>query len=333
VGVEKLRKFMLLVIILLTIAGCGLQNEIAVRHFFAMDTINTITLYGVDRHRAETLLDYAERLVAHYEGIFSKTMPGSEIYKINNRTQSEIEVSAEVRHLVERSLQMSRLTDGLFDITIEPISALWNFSGEDRFVPEYSAIAKAMQGVGFENVMLTENTIIFKDSRTRLDLGAVAKGFIADRIGSYFAENGVERAIINLGGDILTIGGRTNTEPWRIGVRNPADLGELSGTLMVRGRAVASSGVYERQFETGGRVYHHILNPRTGYPVQTDLASVTIVADTALEGDLLSTAALLLGLDDGILLIESIEGVEGVFITDDGRVVVTDNLGNIFIKD
>lgn len=296
------------------------KTEPITRSAFAFNTFITITLYDTED---VSILDQCIRLCGDYEKLLSKTVEGSDIYRINHRRPDErqIEVSPETAELIEKGLYYSRLSDGAFDITIAPLSDLWNFTDGEKKVPEPSSVAEAASKVGYEKVRVSGNQIELSDSQVQLDLGAIAKGWIADRIKEYLVKQGVESAVINLGGNVLCLGKQVSGEPFRIGLRKPfGERYEQAAVLEITDQSVVSSGVYERNFIQDGVNYHHILNPKDGYPYQNGLTDVTIVSPESVDGDGLSTTCFSLGLEEGMKLADSLDGVYAFFITEDGTI-------------
>lgn len=269
-------------------------------------------------------LNEALNLCDYYENIFSRTMESSELYRVNKEQTADI--SSELYELISTGLQYCHLSNGAFDITIGSVSSLWDFTADAPRVPDASLIENALRYVDYTQISVTDNEdgtyTLNKPEGVILDLGAVAKGYIADRIKDFLEENGVKRAIINLGGNVLCIGKKTNSDNFGIGVRKPfADNNEILVALSIEDSSVVSSGNYERYFYSeDGAFYHHILNPKTGYSYDNDLSDVTILSKDSLNGDCLSTTAFCLGLDEGMKLIESIEGIEAIFVTNEGDI-------------
>lgn len=280
---------------------------------FVLNTVATITLYD---NNDEKLIDESFDLCRHYESLFSRTDENSEIYKLNHREISE--VSDETSELISEGLYYSKLSDGAFDITIEPLSSLWNFSSDSPSVPSTQDIETAQKKIDYTAVTVSGNTVTFSNDYTRIDLGAIAKGWIADRVKDLLVSRGVKRAIINLGGNVLCIGGKTATEGFKIGIQYPFKEGSIA-SVTVSDLSVVTSGIYERDFEQDGKLYHHILNPKTGYPYDNGLLSVTIIGANSGICDALSTTCFALGRDAGTALIEGMDGYYAIFITDDYR--------------
>lgn len=299
------------------LSGCARKIEPITKSSFMLNTFVTVTLYDSDD---PDILNGCLELCRSYENVFSKTIKGSEIYKLNHRPAGEqtMTVSDDTAALLEKGLYYSEVSDGDFDITVEPLSSLWDFTSDVHAVPEPSKIEKAREKVNWKNLELDGTRLTFLSPDTTMDLGAIAKGYIADRMKDYLVESGVKSAIINLGGNVLCVGKKPDGKPFKIGLQKPyADRNETVATLNIDGMSVVSSGVYERHFEKDGVNYHHILNPKDGYPYQNGLVSVTIISDLSVDGDCLSTTCFSMGLERGMELIESIDGAYGVFITDD----------------
>ncbi len=330
--------------------GCGgkqSQKERTVNGF-AFDTTYSITAF---QGGSQEVLDDCISKCSEYERIFSRTSPDSEVYQVNeiemlygqfreeeairekrsekNQLDFQIRedgslacgISGELHDILERGLHYGKISQGAFDITIAPVSSLWDFKGEKKEAPRKEQIREAVGKVSYENISLEEGAVVFKEPGMALDLGGIAKGYIADALKEYLTEHGVESGIINLGGNILCIGKKPGGEPFRIGIQQPfADRNETVAAVQAEDLSVVSSGIYERYFQDGEDVlYHHILNPKTGYPYDNDLMAVTILSQKSVEGDGLSTTCFSMGLEKGMAFIDSLEGVEALFITRDEK--------------
>lgn len=299
---------------------------------FLLNTFVDITLYDTDD---TAILDHAMDICKDYEARFSRTMETSEIYKLNHRAPGEtvFPLSEETADLLSEALRYCELSDGAFDITIEPLSSLWDFSGEKNQIPDPEKISRAIQKVDYKNLRLEGNTLTFLSPDTALDLGSIAKGFIADKIKDYLIKAGVKSAIINLGGNVLCVGRRPDGSPFQIGLQKPfAERAEVAEILTVTDLSVVTSGVYERNFIIDGKNYHHLLNPQTGYPYENGLVSVTILSSSSSQGDGLSTVCFSLGLERGMELINSMEGVYACFIDENYNLYYSDGMEDFIQK-
>ena len=297
-------------------SGCSRNATPISKSDVYFDTIITITVYD-DNHIV--FLDECFSIAEKYENLLSKTVETSDIYKINHSNQKPTVVDNETIYLLEKALEYAKITNGVIDPTILPLSDLWNF-GENNTVPLSKDIASSLSYVGYENVIIDKetNSVILNHPNAGIDLGFIAKGYIADKMKEYLLSNGVESALINLGGNILTIGNKPDGSPYVLGIQEPFSDGQSSiPNVSIRDKSLVTSGVYERYFYEKDTLYHHILDTKTGYPIDNDLLGVTILSESSMEGDAYSTICLCLGLEDGMKLIEKTEGLEALFITSD----------------
>ena len=295
---------------------------------FALNTAVTITLYG---NYDESLIDACFDLCRQYELIFSRTDERSELYRLN--ASRSMEVSDELLELIKISLYYGELSDGKLDITIGEVSSMWNFQTDSPALPDSAELEEALSHVDWSKIEIEGNTVTIEDPKAVIDLGAVAKGYIADKLKEYLISQGVDRAIINLGGNILCVGKRSVSSDFVIGLQYPFESSETIATIGIDDMSVVTSGVYERCFTLDGTLYHHILDTDTGYPVMNGLVSVTIISENSVDGDALSTSVFALGLEDGLRLIDSLDGVYAVFITDDMQLHFSDGLLDRFSVD
>ncbi len=292
---------------------------------FYLNTFVTVTIYD---NRDVSLLENCMELCGQYEQIFSRTREDSELYLFNNGslrdTEGNSQVSHELYELISMGLAYGELSQGTLDITVAPISSLWDFSsGEGAAqVPGEHILQEALAFVDYKKVKLLPDNKVYLPEGMKLDLGAVAKGYIADRMKEYLLNQGVSSAVINLGGNVLCIGSKSPKEPFQIGIQQPfQEYNETVAVMKISDISVVTSGIYERCFTTEeGTFYHHILNPDTGYPCDNNLLSVTIAAESSMEADALSTACFCLGLEEGMKLLDSLPDIYGVFITEDREV-------------
>lgn len=321
-----------------TLVGCqaGLSSDSQKtpisKSTFMLNTVITITIYDSEN---EALIDQAFELCKEYENVLSKTIETSEIYKLNTRstTENTFTISDKTREVLEKALYYSEISDGAFDVTIEPVSSLWNFTDQITTIPDSTNIEAAIQYVDYKNLSLKGNELTFLSPNTHLDLGAIAKGYIADKIKTFLVENGVESAIINLGGNILCVGEKPDGSPYKIGVQKPfEDRNETISILNINDMSVVSSGVYERNFIIDDVNYHHLLDTKTGYPLDNGLISVTIISKKSVDGDGLSTTCFGLALEEGIKLLNSLDDAYGIFITEDYEIYYSEGAKDFIDK-
>ena len=284
----------------LGICGCDTAPESNSALGFYLDTVITITGYA-----DKATLENAVALCGEYEKVFSRTVEGSDVWRINHGEGSPVRVCGDTA-----------------DITIAPASDLWDFKSEQPKIPDMDQLERAAKLVDYTKLKL-EGDVVTMPAGMAIDLGAVAKGYIADKAAEYLKEKGVTRAILNLGGNVVALGSKPDGREWSIGIQDPEKENGKSGySVMVADKSVVTSGIYQRGFDKDGVRYHHILDRATGWPVQNGLASVTIIADSSAMADAMSTACFALGRDMGMSFAEEM-GVQAVFIGTDGKVSCT----------
>ncbi len=311
----------LLCIGLLSLTGCKkTSSQPAEKSGFYFNTTIGITIYDTDltMTQKEDLLADSFSLCEKYEKMLSRTVEDSDIYRLNHAKGAPVTVSEETTALIEKALFYSDLTHDVFDCSIAPLSILWDFQGEVKKKPSDAAIKEALSHVDYRKVSIDGTTITLGDPDMALDLGGIAKGYIADQISSFLSDRGVTSALINLGGNVLTLGSKVDGSDFRVGVQRPFDdTGTPIAAVPMSGLSLVTSGIYERYFEEDGILYHHLLNPKTGFPFENNLYSVTILCDSSADADALSTSCFGLGLEEGLKLVEELDGVEALFITHD----------------
>ena len=318
--------FLLACLLLFQLAGCqNLSKQPESKSGFFFDTTINITIYETKKSlKKETLLDECFDLCSVYEKMFSRTLEGSDIYRINRAKGQPVQVSSETASLIEKSIFYSEQTGGVFDCSIAPLSILWDFSSTAPVKPSDKSIQEACSLVDYRNITIEGKTVTLKQPEMSLDLGAIAKGYIADQIKSYLISHDVSSALINLGGNVLAIGTKPDGLPYHIGIQNPFDAQAQSITsAAITDKSLVTSGIYERYFEEDGVIYHHLLDPASGYPFSGNLYSVTILSPSSADADALSTSCFGLGLTKGMELIENLDDTEALFITDDHKLHYT----------
>ncbi len=286
---------------------------------------NTIVEIQLNDSTDESLIDDCFALGERYEQYFSRTRADSDISKINHAGGAPVEVHAETAALIRAGIEYGTLSEGAFDITIGALSDLWDIPNNQSTVPAQADIARALATVGYEQIEISGNTVTLENPDAMLDLGGIAKGYAADQMKAYLNENGVHEGFINLGGNVLTLGEKKKG-PYRIGIQKPFDEGGATiTTVEISDQSVVTSGRYERYFEKDGRIYHHILNPTDGYPYESGLNGVTIISDSSMEGDALSTICFALGMEKAKALLSAMPNVDAVFIDENNRLHYMDN--------
>ncbi len=291
---------------------------------FFFDTVITITLYDTED---SSLLEKCSDLMTYYENTLSRTKEGSDVWNINHSAGKPVEVSDDTLELLTTSLNYCDMSGGALDIALAPVIDLWDFHSENKpSVPDAASIEEAIHHVDYSGIRIEGNSVTMTDPDGGIDLGSIAKGYISDKLRDLILENGCTSAMINLGGNVLTIGTKPDGNNWKVGIRRPfgESSSDLQAVVSVKDMSVITSGTYERYFEQDGILYHHILDPETGYPTRNGLNAVTILSPNGTDGDALSTSCFVLGLEKGLKLINSLEGIEAMFIDEQGDVHFSD---------
>lgn len=306
--------------------------------FFIFNTECDCTAYGADAAALDAALLALRDSCVHFEQVFSRTRTDSDIARAHAAAPDSVPVAPETAELVRLAQGYCEKSGGLFDITMGTITSLWDF--HRHVVPGKPQLTRALPHVGYDKICLGDSaeapTLAIADPKTILDLGGIAKGYIADKLAEGLAAHGVGRFVMNLGGNVLVRGGRPADEdarppvhegaPWRIGIVNPQDPAHHRAIVDLANGSMVTSGVHERRFSKGGKSYHHILSPRTGMPAESDVASATIVAPRSLDCDGYSTTAFMLGAKAAIDFIEEIPQVEAVIIDVNDNVLWTSGI-------
>lgn len=280
----------------MSLCSCG-KVEKSTQTALLLDTIVSVTCYGEGSDEAaNAAIDEIKRI----EAIFSPYIETSEIYNINHNAHSApVKVTDEVMSVLKEALRICALTDGAFDITIKPLVDLWNIKAENPSVPSPDAIAEAKSKVDWTKVELSDGTVRLGAEGMMLDLGGAAKGYAADCAVKVIRDHGIKDAILDLGGNVYAMGSSEKGSPWRIGLQDPdGKRGEYFKAEELSDLSCVTSGSYERYFESGGRIYHHIINPKTGYCADEGLISVSVIGKSSFEADMLSTAIFVMGAEE-----------------------------------
>lgn len=327
--------------IIISQTGCTSKEKAPVSdtQYDLLNTTCKITIYDINKQEAQNLIDEAFSLCKDYENILSKTIEGSDVYKINHSNGKPVLVSNATATLINKGIYYGTISEDRFDITIGKLANLWDFSSNNPKVPSNQKIQNAIDTIDYTKLHYKENLISESNANideigevwieqpgAELDLGGIAKGYIADRVSEFLVDKGVKSAIVNLGGNIVAIGEKKDGSSWNIGIEKPfSGTSKIIGSVQVKNKTIVTSGIYERMFEENGVLYHHILDVKTGYPVDSNVEAVTLVADfgKSMDCDALSTICLIIGVDKGLELIEGIDGVEASFIDKSGNIKLT----------
>jgi len=305
---------------------------------FLLDTLVSIRIYKSDR---KEILNEAFKLIEELDNKLSRYNASSEISRINSAPMgTAVPVSKATRELIAIGLHYARLSDGAFDPTIGALVSLWGIGTDNARLPTPYEIHAALTLVDYRAVSIASETLTLErqsssltsnTAEMKLDLGGIAKGWIADRVAAFLQDNDEKNFLINLGGNILVSGSKPNGEAYKIGMQDPfGHRGKYLGIFTLEGGSVVSSGVYERFSELEGKRYHHILSTRNGYPIDNGLAGVTILSENSVDGDALATAVFALGIERGLELVHSLDGIEAALIDAERRILITPGAASIF---
>lgn len=311
-----------LLVAALMLAGCGAQTSAEessqTREVYAMDTVMTLEAYG---QNAGAALDEAVAEIERLDALWSIASSDGEIARLN--AEKQITASADTLALLTRAKEISAATDGLFSTTIAPLMEAWGFTSGDYRVPDEAELSALLAHVDDEEIAISDSTVTIP-ADAKVDLGGIAKGFTSARVMEIFHGNGIKNGILSLGGNVQALGTKPDGSLWRVGLQDPADERALFATLELADKAVITSGAYERNFEQDGIVYHHIIDPRTGYPAESGFSSVTIVSDDGTLADGLSTALFIMGKEAAVEFWRSHrDDFDMVLLADDGAVTVS----------
>lgn len=318
---------MLILTAIFSIVSCSVQRNAVSnitpikRDGFFLDTIISVSIYGMDAKEAGQSIDDCFELAKYYEDLLSKTIETSDIYKINSSAPSPVEVSPDTVNVIKKGLEYSKLSGGDFDISMGNVTSMWDFHSDNPTLPDLAKVSENASYVDYRKIKIDGNTVRLTESNVSIDLGGIAKGFIADRMKEKLLENGVTSAFINLGGNVLVIGKKPDDSPVRVGIQDPrnedgAPIITLSDTENL---SIVTSGTYQRYFEIDGVRYHHILSTKDGMPVNNDLASVTIISPSSTDCDALSTTCFILGEESATKLLNTFQNIKAIFIYNNGE--------------
>ena len=326
-----------MIVSILGIAGCRGSSESKVitnpykKTSFLMGTVVTVKIYNENK---ESALHPAFERIEELINKVGVNELDSEIDEINAKAGIEpVNVSIDTFNLVNEGKKYSEKADGSFDITIGPLTSLWHIGFPDARKPSQLEIDQVLPSIDFQKIILDEKeqTIFLQEKGMQIDLGAIAKGFITDEVAAVLKEQGVTTALIDLGGNIYVMGNHPKGEEWTVGIQDPfSSRGEIIGKIKESDKSIVTSGIYERFLEINNQQYHHILNPKDGYPFSNDIAGITVVTEKSIDGDALSTSVYSKGIEGGMKYLEEFPGVEAIFVSKDKKVYITSGLKNEF---
>lgn len=302
-----------------TAAGSSTEaSELSIT-LFVFDTVVTI-----GAQTTQDVMDKISERCTYFENKFSRTVEGSDIWNINNAAGAPVQVAEETAEVIQAAIGYAEASGGLFDISIGAVSTLWDFV--EGVKPTDEQIQAALPHVDYRCISVDGTTVTLSDAQAKLDLGGIAKGFITDDLVRIFSENGCKNASISLGGNVFVMGESFDGDPWNVGVQNPnGQTDDVIATIQAADQSLVTSGLYERCFEQDGTTYYHILDPKTGYPVKTDLSSASIETKKSVDGDAYSTILFLLGHDEALKLVNESDFIEDGVLVDQNNQVSTAN--------
>ncbi len=333
----NLHKIYLLLALPFFFSSCNEREETYQKVGVVFDTICSIQIFTKDNEtKANSILEKAFEKLQDLELTFSPTLKHSQLCKLNeSKINISFNTSSELYYLIEESLKIAKITNGAFNPCIGFLTKLWRplWSGdiENQKLPSSKLINEALKCIDYNSLILKNKTITKKEE-VSIDLGAIAKGYATDCIKKLLEEEGIKRAIIDLGGNILAMKKKGNGDKWKVGIKTPLrnNNGEVAGYVEVEDMAVVTSGNYERFFEKDGRLYHHIISSETGYPLDNELNAVSIISKSAMLSDALSTSCYVLGLEKSKELLKNFPESSGIFFLKTNEIVQVNMQGNKF---
>lgn len=325
----------LLLVLLCTVfvcTGCGegentKQQTVTVKkesaEIFAMDTIIELTVYAED---PSGILNEARQMIQDYEKLFSVNIETSDVAKLNLAKGASVQVSQETYELIEKSIEMSELTGGIFDISIYPLVRAWGFTTGEYRVPAKEEIQEILKHVAYSGIKLEEDHKVSLDREMQIDLGGIAKGYVSQQLMELFRKKKVTAAVVSLGGNVQTCGRKPDGSPFTVGITDPMDGVSVLGTIQVDEKAVITSGSYQRYFEKDGTVYHHIMDKAIGAPAESDLSSVTVICDNGETADSLATALFVMGKSKAVQFAEDHDGIQLILIDKQNKVWTSEGI-------
>ena len=324
------KQVFLLPLLLLLLCGCQQAPQESSTQVYAMDTMMDLTVYASTSEAGEQALHAAETEIYRLDALLSRHDESSAVSAINKSNGTPVAADEEVLSLLKTSVDYFQQTNGAFDVTVAPIMDAWNFTGETPRVPSRQELDQLLTLVGSDRIVFGDGTVTLEESMA-VDLGGIAKGYASDRLAAVFEENGVDSAMVSLGGNVYARGTRPDGNPWRIAVQDPNDPSAYLGVLLLTDKYAITSGGYQRYFEQDGVVYYHIIDPKTGDVARSGLTSATVICTNGTMGDALSTALFVMGYDRAVEFWKTYEtDFDMILVDEDGTVYLTEGLKDRF---
>ncbi|MDE6657551.1 MAG: FAD:protein FMN transferase, partial [Oscillospiraceae bacterium] len=323
------------ILIILLYSGCQRQEEtseqvLSSRDIFAMDTYMNLKIYCDNSETAQEALQAGENLIQDLENKFSVTNPDSDISFINQSAGTPVQVSSDTVNLLETACTIGNASNGALDISIYPVLKAWGFTTQNYQIPDENLLKNLLNSVDYTKISI-ENNFIQIPEDFQIDVGALAKGYTSDKLIALFQEYGTESAVINLGGNVQTLGTKPDGSFWNVAVVNPFSPSENMCILQIADKAVITSGNYERYFiGEDDNIYWHIIDPADGYPANNGLISVTIIGESGLLCDALSTAIFIMGTEQAISYWRLANNFDMILVTDTGEIFITETIADSF---
>lgn len=331
---KKMYKLLSIIFCLLIITtACAPKNtepQIVEKDDFVLGTLGKIRVYATSEKKGNEAINKAYKRIAEIENTMSTSIEGSDINKVNqNAGKAAVEVKEETISVIKKAIEYKSLTNDVFNIGIGRLIELWGIGKDWQKVPTSAEIKDAQEHIDITQVEINGNKVMIKDPAMLIDLGGIAKGYAVDEAARVLRANGVTSGFVNMGGDVYAIGSKPDGTPWNVGIQNPEiGAGGIIAKIGLMDESIVTSGDYERYFVENGEHYHHIIDPKTGAPTRNELVSVTILSKNAIDGDVLSTAIFVMGLEEGLSFVEGLDDIEAVLITKDKKMYATSGAVN-----